>query len=125
MIQFLSIAILLLTVSISGCTLYQINSKDESMDYYAPKTSLNDVVYVESTDKPYIVIATISVTTERNQSLEEILPKLQQEAGLLGADAVTDVQNGATTVWKKYAPKKLLGNAYIRTTYTAKAIVWK
>ena len=28
-------------------------------------------------------------------------------------------------MWKKLKPQQLLGNAYIRTDYTAKAIVWK
>jgi uncharacterized protein YbjQ (UPF0145 family) len=67
----------------------------------------------------------VTVTTERSQAWQDVLPKLKQEAGMLGADAITDVQNDATDLWKKMAPQKLLGNAYIRTTYTAKAIVWK
>ncbi len=116
---------LFLTIFASGCTVYQINSKDTSQDYYAPKTNIDDVSYVQTTDKPYTEIGTVSVTTERRQSWDDVLPKLKQEAGNLGADAVTDVQSDATDTWKKYAPQKLLGNAYIRTTYTAKAIVWQ
>jgi hypothetical protein len=109
----------------SGCTVYQINSKDTSQDYYAPKTSVDDVAYVENVDKPFTEIGTVTVTTERVQTLEDILPKLKQEAGMLGADAITDIQNGATDFWKTYARPKILNNAYIRTTYSAKAIVWK
>jgi len=67
----------------------------------------------------------VTVTTERVQTLDDVLPKLKQEAGMLGADAITDVASDATELWKRYAPQKLMGNAYIRTTYTAKAIVWK
>jgi len=116
--------ILSLSILSSGCTVYQINSKDMSQQYYTPKTSIDDVTYVQTTDKPYTQIAEVTVTTERRQPMEDILPKLKQEAGMLGADAIIDVESDATDLWKKYAPQKLLGNAYIRSTYTAKAIVW-
>ena len=119
------LSFLFLAIFSSGCTVYQIDSKDSSQDYYVPKTSIDDVTYVEKADKPYTEIATVTVTTERRQSLEDVLPKLKQEAGMLGADAITDVQSNATNFWKTLPPKKLIGNAYIRTTYTAKAIVWK
>ena len=119
------VAFLFLAVFASGCTIYQIDSKDTSQDYYVPKTSLDDVAFIDKVDKPYTEIGTVTVTTERRQLLADILPKLKQEAGMLGADAITDVQSDATDFWKKYAPQKVLGNAYIRTTYTAKAIVWK
>src|SRR5258708_7139593 len=91
---------LFLAVFSSGCTLYQISSKDSSQDYYVPKTNIDEVAYIEKVDKPYSEIATVTVTTERRQSLEDVLPKLKQEAGMLGADAITDVQNGATDMWK-------------------------
>jgi len=116
---------LFLAVFCSGCSVYRIDSKDTSQDYYVPKTSIDEVAYIQKVDKPYTEIGTVTVTTERRQPLEDVLPKLKQEAGMLGADAITDVRNDATDLWKKYAPQKLLGNAYIRTTYTAKAIVWK
>jgi hypothetical protein len=116
---------LFLAIFSSGCMVYQINSKDTSQDYYSPKTNIDDVAYIEKVDKPYIEIGTVSVTTERVQVFAEVLPKLKQEAGMMGADAITDLQYGATHFWKTYAPQTLLGNAYIRTTYTAKAIVWK
>jgi hypothetical protein len=109
----------------SGCTVYQIDSKDTSQDYYIPKTSIDEVAYIEKVDKPYTEIATVTVTTERVQTMDDVLPKLKQEAGMLGADAITDVSSDATELWKRYAPQKVLGNAYIRSTYTAKAIVWK
>jgi len=117
-------SLLFLAVFSSGCTVYQIDSKDTSDDYFVPKTNIDDVAYVENTDKPYTQIAEVSVTTERRQVLTDVLPKLKQEAGNLGADAITDIESDATGFWKKYAPKDL-SNAYIRSTYTAKAIVWK
>ena len=118
-------ALLVLTASFSGCTMYQIDSRDTTQDYYTPKSNIDDVVYIEKVDKPYTEIGVVTVSTERRQSLEDVLPKLKQEAGILGADAITDIQSGAGDLWKKLKPKEILGNAYIRTTYTAKAIVWK
>jgi hypothetical protein len=118
-------SLLFLVISSSGCTIYQIDSKDTSQDYYVPKTSIDDVAYIEKVDKPYTEIAMVTVTTERRQTLADILPKLKQEAGMLGADAITDVQGDATDFWKALPQQKIIGNGYIRSTYTAKAIVWK
>ncbi len=114
--------------ALTGCTVYQIDSKDSlssSMDYYQPKTNIDEVQYLEKVDKPFQEIGVVTVTTERRQSLSDALPKLKQEAAILGGDAITDVQSDATENWKKVRPKKLLGNAYIRATYTAKVIVFK
>jgi len=116
---------LFLAVFASGCSVYRIDSKDTSQEYYVPKTSIDEVAYIEKVDKPYTEIGTVIVTADRRRPLEDILPKLKQEAGNLGADAITDLENSATDLWKRYAPQKILGNAYIRSTYTAKAIVWK
>ena len=44
---------LFLAIFSSGCTVYQIDSKDTSEDYYVPKTSIDEVAYVEKVDKPY------------------------------------------------------------------------
>lgn len=118
-------ALIFLSIFSSGCTVYQIDSKDTSQDYYAPKTSIDDVAYVEKADKPYTEIGTVTVTTERNLPLEDVLPKLKQEAGNLGADAITELQSDATDFWKKLPPQKIIGNANIRSIYTAKAIIWK
>ena len=116
---------LFLATSLSGCTFYQIDSKDSSTDFYASKTNIDQVAYVEKTDKPYMEIGIVTVKTERNQTLENVLPKLKQEAAILGADAITDVRGESSDLWKKLKPQKLLGNAYVRVDYTARAIVWK
>ena len=118
-------AFLFLAIFSSGCTIYQINSKDMSKEYYVSKISVDDVAYIEKVDKPYIEIGTVTVMTERRRPFVDVLPKLKQEAGMLGADAITDLQSDAGDLWKSLKPQKLLGNAYIRTNYTAKAIVWK
>jgi len=118
-------AFLFLAAFTSGCTVYQIDSKDTSPDLYVSKTNVDDVAYLEKVDKPYTEIGIIKVTTERRRSFAEVLPKLKQEAGMLGADAITDVSNDATDFWKKLPSQRLISNAYVRTTYTARAIVWK
>ena len=116
-------AVLVLWVT-TGCSLYQIDSKSETTKYFPPKKSTTDVVYVEKSDKPYEVIGTVIVTTERRQTLESVLPKMQYEASVMGGDAFTDIRTDATGTWKKIQPQALLGNAYIRANYSAKVIVY-
>ncbi len=123
--KYLTLSILLMTGFLSGCTIYQIESKDSTQDFYAPKKSVDEVVYLESIDKPYEEIGTVMVTTERRNSLEDVLPKLLYEAAILGGDAITDIQTNATGTWQKIRPQKLLGNAYIREQVTAKVVVLK
>jgi hypothetical protein len=119
------LSLLLLTAALTGCTLYQIDSRDVTDNYYPAKSSIEEVQYLETVDRPHEQIGVVSVTTERRQTLEDALPRLKQEAAILGGDAITDVQSDATDNWKKIKPKKLLGNAYVRATYTAKVIVFK
>ena len=117
--------IFILAFALTGCTIYQIDSKDTSQDFYAPKTDISQVEYIENVDKPFEQIGEVYVTTERRHSLEDILPKLKQEAAVLGGDAITDIKTNSTGIWKKIKLQKLLGNAYIRATYSAKVIVFK
>ncbi len=110
---------------LTGCTLYQIDSRDTTQDYYPPKTDISQVQYLEKVDRAFDQIGIVTVTTERRKSLEDVLPKLKQEAAILGGDAITDIQTNATGTWKKIKFQKLFGNAYIRATYSAKVIVFK
>ena len=110
---------------LSGCTVYQIDSKDTTQEFYPPKSSIDAVKYMEKVDQPYQEIGVVTVTTERRQTLDDVLPKLKQEAAILGGDVITDIQTDATGAWKKLKPQKLFGNAYIRTNYTAKVLVLK
>ncbi len=119
------LVLLALVISFSGCTVYQIDSKDTSTDFYPPKKNIDDVVYLESIDKPFVEIGIVTVTTERRQSLEDILPKLKQEAAILGADAITDVQTDSSGIWKSVRLQEIFGNGYIRVNVSAKAIVLK
>ena len=117
--------VVILAFLAAGCSIYQIDSKPESTVYYPPKKSPSEIVYLESLDKPHEVIGTVIVTTERRQALENILPKMQYEASVLGGDAITDIQTDATGDWKKIKAQALLGNAYIRANYSAKVIIFK
>lgn len=117
--------ILLLTAFLSGCTVYQIDSKDSTLDFYPPKQTIEEVKYLETVDAPFVEIGVVTVVAERRQTFDDILPKLLQEAAILGGDAITDVQTNAGGVWKNVKIQKLLGNAYVRSHYTAKVIVLK
>lgn len=116
---------LIFTFFAVGCSVYQIDSKPEGTTYYPPKKSPLEIIYLESLDRPHEVIGTVVVTTERRQALENILPKMQYEASVLGGDAITDIETDATGVWKKIKAQALLGNAYIRANYSAKVVVFK
>ena len=110
---------------VCGCSVYHIDSRDTTLDFYPPKASPQDVVYLEQIDKPYDVIGTVTVTTERTRSLAEIIVKMKYEAAVLGGDAITDIQTDVTGSWKKTNFPKFLENAYIRSNYSAKVIVFK
>ena len=116
---------LILVSFLTGCTFYQIDSKDTTTEFYPPKTEIDQVQYLEKVERASEQIGIVTVTTERRESLEQVLPKLKQEAAILGGDAITDVQSDATELWKKIKPKKFFGNGYVRATYTAKVIVFK
>ena len=105
--------------------MYSIDSKDTTQNFYPPKKSIDEVVYMEKMDKPYEEIGIVTITTERRQTLDEILPKLKQEAAILGGDVITDIQTDATGFWKSIKFQKLLGNGYIRCNVSAKVLVLK
>lgn len=118
------VALLLIALVGSGCSVYHVDSTPNSTKYYPPKKSPEDIIYLESLDRAHEIIGTVVVTTERRQALENILPKMQYEASVLGGDAITDIQSDATGVWKKIKAQSLLGNAYIRANYSAKVVVF-
>jgi hypothetical protein len=106
-------AVVLIIVSFmlfTGCSLYRVDSKDLSSDFYPPKDSVDQVVYLEKLDKPYDVIGLVKITTDRISPREEVVAKMRYEAAIIGADAVTDIVS-------VHAP--------LRVEYTAKAIVFK
>jgi len=113
-----------LVACLSGCTVYQINSKDTTKGFYPPKKSIDEVRYMEKVDQPFEEIGIVTVTTERIHSIDDVLPLLKQEAAILGGDVITDVKEDTGGAWKNAKLQKLLGNSNIRTSYTAKVLVF-
>ena len=115
----------LLSFMTSACSLYTINSEDTTTEFYPPKNSPNDVVVLDTVDKPHIVIANIVVNTERNQSLTDVIERMKREAAVLGGDAITNIRtNAGTGKWAQVKPQKLFGNANIRTNFIADVVVY-
>lgn len=105
-----AVLIMFFSVFFAGCSLYRVDSKDMSSDFYPPKGSADQVVYLEKLDKPYDIIGIVKVTTERVSAFEEVVARMRYEAAILGADAITDIA---------------LDRAPFRVEYTAKAVVFK
>ena len=121
-------AILLLGVFFltNACSLYQIDSESTSFDYFPSKSSKDEVAYLERVHQPHKVIGRVTVNVERNQLMENVIDKLKQEAAVLGGDAITNiVTNAGTGKWAKIKPKKLFGNANVRSNYVADVIVFE
>ena len=58
--------------------------------------------------------------------MEDVIDKLKYEAAILGGDAITNITtNAGTGKWAKIKPKKLFGNANVRTNFVADVIVFK
>ncbi len=119
---------ILFAISTTSCSLYQIDSRDTSSNFYPSKQSVSEVAYIPKAAQPYEVIGTIVVNVERTRgegNQAEIIEKMKQEAAILGADAITnlatDVGSGK---WAKRKPKKLFGNANVRVNLTTEAIVF-
>ncbi len=115
--------IILISFMVSSCSVYHVSSKDASRDFYPPKKSPLEVVYVEEVTDPHEVIGVVTVRTERRQSISTILERMKYEAAILGGDAITDIQSDATGTWKKFRIPKRLKNAYLRSKFNAKVIV--
>lgn len=105
---------------LSGCSIYRIDAKDMSYDYYPPKKSVQDVKYLEVVSKPFEVIGSVSVDVERSRSMEEVIDKMKYEAVVIGGDAITDLREDV-----REGTPELLKNAYLRKRYFAKVIVFK
>ena len=110
---------------LTGCSLYSIDSEDVATEYYAPKSSTKDIVYLEQLDRPYEIIGFVTVNTERRQSQDQLIEKMKREAAILGGDAITNITSNAPESWKRIPFKRALGNAYIRSKHTATVVVFK
>ncbi|MCK5214273.1 MAG: hypothetical protein KAR05_02840 [Candidatus Omnitrophica bacterium] len=118
--------ILLLTLSIfvSGCSIYRINSEEVTSNYY-PSKKPEQVQVLEETSDSYEIVGFVTINSERNQNFEEIVEKIKKEAAVLGGDAIINITTNATGTWKKLPAQKFVGNAYVRANYSATVIVFK
>ena len=117
--------ILSTVVLFSGCSLYTVNSEDVTTDYYPPKKSADEVVYMENIDRPHVVIGYVSVTAERIQRVNDIIEQMKREAAILGGDAITNLKTDAGGTWKKLPAQNIIGNAYVRANTTVTVVVFK
>ena len=118
---FLSLAV----VIFAGCSLYHVDSKDTTLDFYPPKESADQIVYIENVQKPHQVIGYVTVNTERRQWMSEILEKMKREAAILGGDAITGISSDSTGEWKRLPAQEIVGKAYIRANFRATVVVFK
>ncbi len=118
------LCILGLSLILCSCTLYRINSEEVTENFYPAKKSPDEVVYLEEIDRPFEVVGYITVNAERVQGFDEIVEKMKKEAATLGADAVTNIQSGASDAWKKL-PRRMFENGYVRANFTATAVVFQ
>jgi hypothetical protein len=108
----------------SGCSVIRVDSTDVTTNYYPSKSSKNEVVFVKEVNQPHEVIGTVTVNTERNQRLNEVLEKMKYEAAILGGDAITNLKSDATGTWKKLPVQNVVGNGYVRANFTASVVVF-
>ena len=123
--NFFLIFFILFSITISGCSIYHISSLESTTDYYPPKKSVNDVIYLEKIDRPFETIGEVIVNTERRQTINDVMDKIKYEASVLGADAITNIRTDATGTWKKLPAHDLLKNGYVRTNFSATAVIFK
>jgi len=115
------LSIVLLT---SSCSIYHINSSYTTDDYY-PQAKVDEVVYLEEIEQSYEIIGTVTVNAERRQSLDDVIEKMKREAGILGGNAITNIQTDATGLWKSLPAQQVIGNAYVRANFTASVVILK
>jgi len=113
------IALVFLT---SSCSIYHISSTNTTDDYY-PANETGEVVYLDQIDDGYTMIGTVTVNAERRQRLNDVIEKMKREAAILGGEAITDLQSDATGPWKRLPIQQTIGNAYVRSNFTASVVV--
>ena len=117
--------LMLITLVLSSCSLYRIDSEEVTSNIYAPKKSPDDVAYLEEVNRPYDVVGFVTVNTERVQDMDEVIAKMKKEAAILGGDAITNIHTDATKAWKKMPPQKLFKNGYVRANVTCTVIAFQ
>ena len=115
------ITLVLLT---SSCSIYHVSSINTTDEFYPSKDTF-DIPYEENITQPYDVIGIVTVNAERRQLISEVIVKIKKEAAILGGDAITDIKTDATGIWKSLPAQEIIGNAYVRSNFTASVIVYK
>lgn len=123
--KLLNLFLMISLLSVASCTFYKVDSKETTDAFYPPKTSVDNVQYLETVDQPHDVIAQVTVNAERTKTLDDVILKIRREAAILGGDAVTNIRTDASGTWKKLPAQKLIGNAYVRANYIADVIIFK
>lgn len=113
---------LCIALVMSSCSLYRVNFEEVTSNVYEEKRP-EQVLVLETVTRAHEVIGYITVNTERNKSLQDVLQEMKRDAAKLGGDAITNIQSNATGTWKKVPVQKLIGNAYVRANFTATVIV--
>ena len=121
----LLMSLCLIVLVASSCTLYRIESKDLTTDFYPSKKSASEVVYIENVEQPHEIIGVINIDTERRQRISEVLEKMKREAAILGGDAITNIRTDATGYWKALPAQDFIGNGYVRANFSASIVVFK
>jgi len=116
------LSLVILVFWTSSCSIYHINSSYITDDYYPP-TSTSDIAYLEEINQPFKVIGTVVINAERRQSLSDVIEKMKREAGILGGNAITDIQTDATGLWKSLPAQQVIGNAYVRANFSASVVI--
>ncbi len=109
----------------SGCSIMSVDSKEMTENFYPSKPSKDVVVYLEEVNQPHKIIATVTVNTERNQRVSDVIEKMKYEAAILGGDAITDLRTDAGGIWKKLPVQKLVSNGYVRARFTASVVIFQ
>ena len=120
-----TILFIALSILISSCSFYNINSDEVTENYYPPKSSLDNIAYLDEVKEPHEVIGFVSVSTERRQKMPDVLEKMKREAAILGGDAITNITRKTASGDEKMKMsklKKFFENGNIRSTFTATVV---
>lgn len=112
----------LTAMTLSSCSVYHVNSEDITTDFYPSKSNVNDIVHLDEVAQPHEVLGYVTVNTERNQKISEVIRRMKREAAIMGGDAITNIQSDATGQWKKLPAQDVIGNAYLRANFTATVV---
>lgn len=124
--QFISISCMLCSLVLwSGCSVYRVDSQDTTLDFFPPKSSVDQVSYVASPERPHEIIGVVTLTADRAHPFAEAVDRMRQEAAILGGDAITDIRVGPDSFGGTSKGKKRTVVANIFEHYSAKVIVFK